>query len=491
MYAIFRDGGQGVANTADSGAARSLSVSDRNIRTGDLVIVYESPQAMKAVTITENGRYDNRFGNFAMKDWIGKPYGSKVYGKGGKGWVTLLEPTPELWTLVLRHRTQILYIADISMICFNLELKPGHVVLESGTGSASLTHSLARAVAPGGHVYTYEFHKERADEARKELEAHRLQLVVTVTHRDIMALGFPVLNTASAVKGQPVISAAPPLSSTAMEVLAASAPEVMRLEDEGATVNPCNEVVSEADAAAQLSIYHDGNVDAIFLDLPGPWKVVENAARCLKPNGRFCSFSPCIEQVQRTSEELRRHGFTDMHTVEVLLREYEVSAERLYECSRSTGRDVTVHEPGSLQLRNISNADENTLLLQDEAAPLQERENLKEEQDHAGSYDDAKMTPRIRNHIDSPRGVEVDTASKADSQSHKRRRTEEHGHDDEAASCLEAHGPAHVNLKATRGPKAALEDTKTLSFHTTSVLCRPCVKARGHTGYLIFARKFV
>ena len=37
-----------------------------------------------------------------------------MLGKGGKGWVILLAPNPELWTLVLRHRTQILYIADIS-----------------------------------------------------------------------------------------------------------------------------------------------------------------------------------------------------------------------------------------------------------------------------------------------------------------------------------------------------------------------------------------
>ena len=45
---------------------------------------------------------------------MGQPYGAKVFGRGGKGWVTLLAPSAELWTMVLRHRTQILYIADIS-----------------------------------------------------------------------------------------------------------------------------------------------------------------------------------------------------------------------------------------------------------------------------------------------------------------------------------------------------------------------------------------
>ncbi len=48
------------------------------------------------------------------QDWLGLEFGTKVFGRGGKGWCTLLEPSPELWTLVLKHRTQILYLADIS-----------------------------------------------------------------------------------------------------------------------------------------------------------------------------------------------------------------------------------------------------------------------------------------------------------------------------------------------------------------------------------------
>ena len=59
-----------------------------------------------------------------LQDWIGRPFGSRVTGTGG-GWVLLLAPTPELWSLVLRHRTQILYVADISMIVTFMELRPG------------------------------------------------------------------------------------------------------------------------------------------------------------------------------------------------------------------------------------------------------------------------------------------------------------------------------------------------------------------------------
>lgn len=137
----------------------------RCVSEGDLVIVYERHDNMKAIKVCESAVLQNRFGVFKHSDWIGKPFGSKVFSSKG-GFVYLLAPTPELWTLVLSHRTQILYIADISFVIMYLEIVPGCVVLESGTGSGSLSTSLARAVAPSGHVYTFDFHEQRAASAR-------------------------------------------------------------------------------------------------------------------------------------------------------------------------------------------------------------------------------------------------------------------------------------------------------------------------------------
>lgn len=255
------------ATDADAAPSTPPHDAGRTVQLGDLVVVYEGFNRQKAVTVTEKGCYQNRYGNFHHREWVGKPYGSKVYGRGDAGFVWLLAPTPELWTKVLPHRTQILYLPDISLVCHALELKPGSVVLESGTGSGSLTHSLIRAVAPTGHVYTFEFNRVRAEAASAEIVDHGLAKFCTVTHRDIEALGFP-----------------------------------SELED---------------------------RCDAAFLDLPGPWKCIPSVAKCLRPDGVVCSFSPCIEQVQRCCEALEANGFGDCQTVELLGREYDVEAREL------------------------------------------------------------------------------------------------------------------------------------------------------------------
>lgn len=110
--------------------------------------------------------------------------------KLSRGWGFILQPTPELWSVTLPHRTQIIYTPDISMILFQLEIKPGSVVIESGTGSGSLSHAILRAIKPHGHLHTFDFHEVRTQQAREEFKNHGLTDFVTCYHRDVCALGF-------------------------------------------------------------------------------------------------------------------------------------------------------------------------------------------------------------------------------------------------------------------------------------------------------------
>ncbi|KAL6631225.1 tRNA methyltransferase complex GCD14 subunit-domain-containing protein [Neocallimastix sp. 'constans'] len=69
----------------------------------------------------------------------------------GRGFI-YIHPT-QVWTTVLPHKTQILYLPDISFISMNLNLK---------ICSGSFSHSIARSIFPIGHLYTFEFHEERS-----------------------------------------------------------------------------------------------------------------------------------------------------------------------------------------------------------------------------------------------------------------------------------------------------------------------------------------
>ena len=119
------------------------------------------------------------------------------------------------------------------------------------------SHSIIRAVAPTGHLHTVEFHEERSKIARAEFADHSLSDSVTVYHRDVIEFGFPE------------------------------------------------------------SVDH--TADAVFLDIPAPYKCIGHVKRALKLNGGyFCNFSPCIEQTQKTCEELRKEGFNEIRTIELI-----------------------------------------------------------------------------------------------------------------------------------------------------------------------------
>lgn len=67
------------------------------------------------------------------------------------------------------------------------------------------------------------------------------------------------------------------------------------------------------------------HADAVFLDVPAPWEAVGHARAALDPSvaTRICTFSPCMEQVLRTTQALADAGFTDIETFESLTREHQ------------------------------------------------------------------------------------------------------------------------------------------------------------------------
>ncbi|KAH8104613.1 tRNA methyltransferase complex GCD14 subunit [Cristinia sonorae] len=234
----------------------------REVAAGDLVIIWLTRDLAQPLLITPGKELNSKFGVYRHSDLVGIPYGSKVGSRNGKGFIHLLRPTPELWTLALPHRTQILYLADIAFITSWLNIKPGSRVIEAGTGSASFSHSVARTVGATGHVWSYEFHEARAKKAREEFTQHGLDDIITLTHRNVCKDGFTVIDT----------------------------------------------------------------VDAVFLDLPAPWDAVDHAKKALRTDRvtRICCFSPCMEQVLRTVTALNDAGFTEITMYETLIRPHQV-----------------------------------------------------------------------------------------------------------------------------------------------------------------------
>lgn len=63
------------------------------------------------------------------------------------------------------------------------------------------------------------------------------------------------------------------------------------------------------------------DADAVILDIPNPWDAVPNAYNSLKICGHFCSYSPTMNQVEKTVKTLRKHNFIQIKTFENLQRE--------------------------------------------------------------------------------------------------------------------------------------------------------------------------
>ena len=102
------------------GAMSAFSEYRDVIKEGELVLVWISRDNIKPIKVDSNETFNTRYGSFPHKLMIGKPYGSQIAirtkGSNKFAFIHVLQPTPELWTLSLPHRTQIVYTPDSSYI---------------------------------------------------------------------------------------------------------------------------------------------------------------------------------------------------------------------------------------------------------------------------------------------------------------------------------------------------------------------------------------
>lgn len=161
------------------------------------------------------------------------------------------------------------------------------------SGSGSMSHFILRTIAPSGVLHTYEFNKNRADKAREEFRRNKVDRMVVVHDRDVCGKQ--------------------PTSSSNCVILDNNTDDNDNILD---VKGPSNDSTGFG-IGGQVA-------DAIFLDLPEPWLAVPNAAYTIKPDGRLCSYSPCVEQTQRCVTALRECGFHSIKTIEVRLREFYV-----------------------------------------------------------------------------------------------------------------------------------------------------------------------
>jgi len=262
---------------------------------GDLVILYESRDSIKFIFLEKGKVYSNHLGHYKHEDMVNKIFGERIYNmKKDKYFIIVLFMT-NLWERCMIRMTQILFNPDISLIISLLNINKNSIIYESGTGSGCLSTNMVQILNGGkGHLYTFEFNKERADKLNNTFKMLGFNNSVTCINRDVVENGF-------------------------------------QLED------------------IFLKENSNKNCDGIFIDLPTPWLVLKHVKKVLKSGGAFVSFSPCIEQVDQTMKYLKQEDFVNGKMYEIRYRAMGYSRALKVQipklgCKRRVGEKIDFEE---------------------------------------------------------------------------------------------------------------------------------------------------
>ena len=163
-------------------------LANQKICDGDYVLIYLDARRTYMIKMQAGQTFHTHKGYLKLDELIGKEYGEPIKSSMGI-YFTTLKPSLTDYIMKSSRNTQIIYPKDAALIVMFSGIGPGSRVIESGTGTGSLTTALAHYVGPTGKVYTYELRREFQKNAARNLERAKLISYVEMKSGDV-TLGF-------------------------------------------------------------------------------------------------------------------------------------------------------------------------------------------------------------------------------------------------------------------------------------------------------------
>ncbi len=163
-------------------------MANQKICDGDYVLIYLDARRTYMIKMQSGQTFHTHKGYLKLDEIIGKEYGEPIKSSMGI-YFTTLKPSLTDYIMKSSRNTQIIYPKDAALIVMFSGIGPGSRVIESGTGTGSLTMALAHYVGSTGKVYTYELRSEFQKNAAKNLERAKLISHVEMKSGDV-TLGY-------------------------------------------------------------------------------------------------------------------------------------------------------------------------------------------------------------------------------------------------------------------------------------------------------------
>ncbi|XP_075719566.1 tRNA (adenine(58)-N(1))-methyltransferase, mitochondrial [Rhinoderma darwinii] len=109
----------------------------------------------KMFVLKKSGKLVSNWGAINNKDMLGKLPGEKIRTSTGHQFL-LRRPSLDEYVMYMKRGPTISYPKDIASMLVMMDVNPGDVILEAGSGSGALSLFLSRAVGPEGRVHSIE-----------------------------------------------------------------------------------------------------------------------------------------------------------------------------------------------------------------------------------------------------------------------------------------------------------------------------------------------